>query len=907
MLFVTALLAATPGASQELRDPQESHLRNLRQLTWGGENAEAYWSPDGQELVFQSTREPYACDQIFRLAVPAAGEEVAAPGRVSTGRGRTTCAYFHDQGRRILYSSTHEADAACPPTPDRSQGYVWPLYEGYEIYSARPDGSDLRKLTDNRHYDAEATVCPRDGSIVFTSTRDGDLELYRMDGDGENVKRLTSAPGYDGGAFFSADCSQIVWRASRPAPGAELTDYQHLLAQGLVRPGKLEIWVARADGSEARQVTYLGAASFAPYFFPSGDRILFSTNHGDPRGREFDLWAVNVDGSDLERITFSPGFDGFPMFSPDGKTLAFASNRNQQSPGETNLFVAEWVASPLRAMVEPAPTDRVKADVVWLSADEREGRGVGTGGLAQAARYLATRFGEIGLAPAGRGSFEDPLEVAVEVQVAPATRLVVDEEPVAAEGFRPAAFSAQGTVAAEVVPAGYGITAPELGVDDYAELDVRDKLVVVRRFVPEGGALAEDDAQRRYSDLRYKAWNAREHGAAGLLVVDLPAGDDPPEEAGFPSLTVEAPGDAGLPVAFLGREVGRPLFAGGHRVELRVELERRLEQVANVVAKLPAGVSDPRPGAILVGAHYDHLGFGGRGSFEPDRRVPHNGADDNASGTAALLEIARLLAERREELSRDVFFVAFTAEESGLLGSTHLVRDPPPGLAVAELQAMINLDMVGRLRGNRVQVLGAESAVEWGGLLPEACHRAGLACDLGGDGYGPSDQTPFYAAGVPVLHFFTGSHEDYHKPSDDAERVNAVGIARVAALVADAVLELARRPDPLTLKQAKAPPAQGDVRSYGASLGTIPDYAGPPGGEAGVLLAGVRPGSPAEEGGLSRGDILVELAGHPIRDIHDFLFVLRQSKPGERVAAVVLRGGERVERTVVFGSNRNLR
>lgn len=319
----------------------EKHLADIRQLTAGGENAEAYWSPDGEQLVFQSTREPFGCDQIFRLDV----HHPAEPTLVSTGSGRTTCGFFAADQQRIVFSSTHVASPDCPPVPDHSQGYVWPLYSGYQIYSAKPDGSDLQALTATEAYDAEATVCPVDGSIIFTSTRDGDLELYRMDADGSNVRRLTHADGYDGGAFFSADCSRIVWRASRPSPGGELEDYRRLLAQGLVRPSRLEVFVAHADGSDIKQVTDLGAASFAPFFFPAGDRILFSTNHGDETGREFDIWAIDVDGENLERITYSPGFDGFPMFSPDGRYLAFASNRNQGRPGETNVFVARWVES----------------------------------------------------------------------------------------------------------------------------------------------------------------------------------------------------------------------------------------------------------------------------------------------------------------------------------------------------------------------------------------------------------------------------------------------------------------------------------------------------------------------------------------------------------------------------------
>ena len=321
-----------------LHHEREIHLADVRQLTFGGENAEAYWSPDGTELVFQSTRPPLECDQIFRMPV----SDPAALTMVSTGKGRTTCSYFtHDQ-ERIIYSSTHEGSEMCPEPPDRSQGYVWPIYDTYQIYSANPDGSDLKALTDTPAYDAEATVCSTDGSIIFTSTRNGDLDLYRMDADGSNVVQLTDTPGYDGGAFFSQDCSKIVWRASRPT-GDELADYQRLLQMDLIRPGRLEVFIADADGSNVVQVTNLGGASFAPFFTPDAKRILFSTSHHDPRGREFDIFAIDIDGSNLEQITFTPGFDGFPMFSPDGQYLAFGSNRNQAQEGDTDVYVARWV------------------------------------------------------------------------------------------------------------------------------------------------------------------------------------------------------------------------------------------------------------------------------------------------------------------------------------------------------------------------------------------------------------------------------------------------------------------------------------------------------------------------------------------------------------------------------------
>jgi len=332
--------AATTGPSPVYVEPEpgERHLRHIRQLTFGGNNAEAYFSPDGKRLIFQRQDSVSAgCDQQYVMNVDGSGLR-----RVSNGLGRTTCGYFYDGGRRILYSSTFEDAPECPPPPDRSQGYVWPL-NNLEIHTARPDGSDLRRLTRNDAYDAEATVSPDGARIVFTSTRDGDIELYTMRVDGSDVRRVTRRAGYDGGAFFSPDGRRLVWRALYPETAADSADSRRLLAQRLVRPTRLELWTADADGSNARQVTRLGVASFAPFFHPDGRRIVFASNHPDPRSRNFDLYLVGVDGSGLERVTTSAEFDGFPMFSPDGRRLVFASNRHGRERGETNIFIADWV------------------------------------------------------------------------------------------------------------------------------------------------------------------------------------------------------------------------------------------------------------------------------------------------------------------------------------------------------------------------------------------------------------------------------------------------------------------------------------------------------------------------------------------------------------------------------------
>ncbi len=327
----------TPSYPDTLRVPGETHLRNIRQLTFGGENAEAYFSPDGQELVLQRAFAPYECDQIFRLPV-----EGGDPVLVSNGRGRTTCSYFMPDGASILYASTFLGSPDCPPKPDYRQGYVWAIYPDYDIF-VRTASDSLIRLTDSPGYDAEATVSPRGDRIVFTSMRDGDLDIYTMNLDGSSVKRLTHTLGYDGGPFFSPDGSEIVYRAAYPQTAEEKADYRRLLGENLIRPSRLNLYVMKADGSNPRLVLENDAANFAPYFFPDGQRIIFSSNLADPMGRNFDLYMIHKDGTGLERVTFNESFDGFPMFSPDGRRLVFASNRNDVNPEDTNIFIADWV------------------------------------------------------------------------------------------------------------------------------------------------------------------------------------------------------------------------------------------------------------------------------------------------------------------------------------------------------------------------------------------------------------------------------------------------------------------------------------------------------------------------------------------------------------------------------------
>lgn len=317
-------------------DSGERHFRAIRQLTFGGENAEAYFSHDGKWLTLQSTRDGHPCDQQYVMRLD--GTETR---RLSDGRGKTTCGWFFPGDERLFFASTSAHDSTCPPKPDPSKGYVWPL-DRYDIYTINRDGTDLKRLTNYDVYTAEGVLSADGKRIVFTSLKDGDLEIYTMNADGTDVRRLTNTPGYDGGAWWSPDGKQIVYRANHPTDSAELSAYRDLLAQRLVRPAKVELFIMNADGSDQRRITHLGGANFGPSWTPDGKRIIFASNYLSPRSGNFDLFLVNPDGTGLEQITFNQAFDGFPMFSPDGKQVVWASNRHDAKPGETNVFIADW-------------------------------------------------------------------------------------------------------------------------------------------------------------------------------------------------------------------------------------------------------------------------------------------------------------------------------------------------------------------------------------------------------------------------------------------------------------------------------------------------------------------------------------------------------------------------------------
>lgn len=341
----TAEIEATPAV--EVKDhalPEEKHFKNVRQLTFGGNNAEAYFSFDDQQLVFQAENPKWnaACDQIYLMSPE--GYEGEQATLLSTGKGRTTCSFFMPGNKRILYASTHLGGDECPEMVRPANGlYTWPIFEDFDIFVADLEGNITKQLTTNEGYDAEATLSPDGSMIVFTSTRSGDLELWTMKVDGSELNQVTNGLGYDGGAFFSPDGTKLVFRASRPQTAEAQQTYKDLLAQGLVQPTNMEIYVCNVDGSDLKQITKLGKANWAPYFHPSGEKIVFSSNHHVESGRQFNIFSIDLDGENLEQITFDDTFDAFPMFSYDGKKLVFSSNRNNGGNRDTNVFIADWV------------------------------------------------------------------------------------------------------------------------------------------------------------------------------------------------------------------------------------------------------------------------------------------------------------------------------------------------------------------------------------------------------------------------------------------------------------------------------------------------------------------------------------------------------------------------------------
>ena len=966
-VFLTVDVQAqhTPSGETAASPADESQfLSNIRQLTYDGKRAgEGYFSEDGNALIFQSEREsdnPFY--QIYLLDLLTGDTH-----RVSPGVGKTTCAFFRPRTDEVLYASTHHDPFAKAKQEEelqfRASGkerrYSWDYDEKMDIFSANRDGSNLKQLTDAPGYDAEASYSPDGKRIVFCSLRNAypksqlspkDLkqlevdpayfgEIYIMNADGSDQIQLTDSPGYDGGPFFTPDGQHIVWRHFTP-DGSEA-----------------DIYTMRIDGSGVRRLTDFNSMSWAPYFHPSGAYVIFASNKLG--FSNFELYLVDARGRhEPVRVTTTDGFDGLPVFSPDGSRLCWTSNRNSQEVSQ--LYLAEWdhqaaLEAILGAMASPrtdAPVLQffnqpvfftrtgisIQQHIEILASDELEGRMTGSKGAELAAKHISAQFAHFNLKPIGdAGSYFQEFEFT-------AGRRIISEENrfsitrqvhgtqqelefSVEQDFQPLSFSRNGVVEGEVVFVGYGLTVPgELGegYDAYAGLDVKDKIVVALRYVPEEVEPERRQQLNRYAGLRYKAMQAREHGAKAFLVVAGPnspnAGklipldfDSSLADSGIVAASISdtvantlfAPSGKDLKEVQSGLDVENPHFLGQFplpdvKIKIVVSVEKVKKTDQNVIALLPPSQLTDETEYIVVGAHYDHIGYGEIGSLarKDEEGQIHNGADDNASGTAVVLELAATLSEvsqeHPEKFNRGIIFALWSGEELGLIGSTHFVNHPV--VPLDKVVAYVNFDMVGRLRDNKLILQGVGSSSVWTKLIEKRNVPIGFNLTLQTDPYLPTDVTAFYPKEVPVLSFFTGGHEDYNRPTDDIETLNYDGLERISKLAHGIVLDVIRTPERPEYVQVERSQSEGGSRdTLRAYLGTIPDYTTE---GTGVKLSGVRAGGPADKAGLQGGDVIVEFGGQKIANIYDYTYALDAVKIGVPVEVVVIRDGKQITLTV---------
>jgi Tol biopolymer transport system component len=954
-------------ATTALAQNEADFITNTRQLTFEGKRSgEGYFNADGSKMIFQSEREegnPFY--QIYLMDLETGDQE-----RISLGMGKTTCAWIHPDGKRVLFASTHTD----PESKKLQQAeyeerefskvrkYSWDYDEHYEIWEYTLADKKLRNITNTRGYDAEGGWSPDGKKLAFASNRQAYetklskedeerlkidkqyfMEIYTADADGSNVKRLTEAPGYDGGPFFSADGQRICWRRFTP------------------KGDVAEVWTMNADGSDQKPLTKLGAMSWAPYFHPSGEYLIFTTNLNG--FANFELYIVDADGQQKPvRVTQTDGFDGLPVFSPDGKKLSWTSGR--ASGGASQIFIADWDHDNARAALglgektkdegskiktpdlsttgaEIAEAD-LKQHISYLASDELGGRMTGTEGEKLATQYFADVAKQIGLAPfSDDTTYFDNFDFTAGVALGDGNSLtLLDQSLTVDQDWKPLSFSQNGKVdAAKIVFAGYGIETPESAsvetYSSYAHLDVKDKWVLVFRYLPEGITQERRNELSRYSSLRYKALTARQKGAHGLIVVSGPNSKVVQQLA---PMTFDASlASSGIAAISVTDAVGDKLLAGTGKTlkELQdkldtgdlmggidckgtlaanIVIQQEKKKGRNVLAVLPYGQQpDPHVAPLIVGAHIDHLGSSGgsnsRAKGDEVNKI-HHGADDNASGVGGVLEIAQWLADLKKQgkltLKRDIIFAAWSGEELGLLGSNHFVEAYAKmikGDANAKLTGMfaacLNMDMIGRFQKALV-LQGLGSSLLWAKEIEKRNAPIGLPITTQNDAHLPTDSTAFYLKGIPSLNAFTGSHADYHMPSDTADKidyVNAAKITKLMGLIARGIATADAAPDYIAMEAPKNSGVRTGLRAY---LGTIPDYA--QGDTKGVKLSGVSPIGPAAKAGVKAGDIIIKLGGKDIANIYDYTYVMGDLKIGKETTIAVQREGKEVEMKITPGS-----
>jgi Tol biopolymer transport system component len=939
VLLLLVLLAA-PAFAQTDAVKEQAFITNARQLIYEGKRSgEGYFSEDGKKLIFQSERldeNPFY--QIYTLDLETGDVEL-----VSTGDGKTTCAYFQwGGGSKILYSSTHQDPKAKQKQKDeldfRSIGqkrrYSWDYDATMDIFAAEQDGKNPKNLTNVVGYDAEGSYSPDGKKIAFCSMRDvynrkltpeeqkllevdpsfyG--EIYIMDADGKNVKRLTNYGGYDGGPFFSPDGKRIIWRRFTP--------------DGV----SAEIYTMNIDGTDVKRITEFKSMSWAPYYHPTQEYIIFASNKLG--FSNFELYIVDTAGlKEPVQITHTDGFDGLPVFSPDGSKLAWTSTRT--SGGASQLFLSNWNHTTAIDALKKAPlkgqgsgfTPAVKATemqrkVEYLASDSLEGRMTGSKGIEAAASYISGQFKGIGLQPvAGLPDYKYAFEFVANTKVNKEQSkfsITINGKRQYMELFThwlPQSFSLNGKASGDVVFVGYGIKSADKSAVEYNSyngLDVRGKIVLVLNGTPP--YLSDEDEKEllRYATPRYKALVARELGATAVVFVSE-------IENTFGSVHHEnTPGNSGIVAVSINPSVADKLLASTKLTiadlksryeefnphlknetalkDIKIDLEVGLDKVQktdyNILGMIPANNKSDK--YIFIGGHYDHLGYGETSSLASGEDIQqiHNGADDNASGTATVMELAEYFAQLKKDkpelFTRNLVFVLWSGEELGLVGSHKLAADSV--INMKNVEAYINFDMVGRLKDNKLILQGLGSSSAWKKMIEKRNVSAGFNLTLQDDPYVPTDAMSLYQAGVPVLAIFTGIHDDYHRPSDDADKIDYAGMERIAKFAQGIVEELlkADRIDYLKVEMSKSMSAGS--KGFSVYLGTIPDYVAE---VEGVKLSGVRTGAPAEKAGLKGGDVIIKLAGKDIKNVYDYTYVLGDLQPDKTVEIVILRDSKQV-------------
>ncbi|MFN8792150.1 MAG: M28 family peptidase [Bdellovibrionales bacterium] len=924
-------------------------ISQSRQLTFvGPRSGEGYFSADGKKMIFQSERTPE--NPFYQMYV--LDLESGKTTRLSPGFGQTTCGWIHPDLKRALWSSTH-LDPKWKETQNKEfeernnpvkKRYAWAFDPAYDIFESDLKGKNRKRLTSAPGYDAEGSYSPDGKWIAFASNRSGytsdltpeekdlfnkdsssQMEIYIMKADGTGTKRLTNALGYDGGPFFSADGKKLTWR--------------RFSADGAIA----EIWTMNVDGSEQRAVTRLKKLSWAPYFHPSGDYIIFASNvegHSN-----FELYIVDSQGEkEPVRVSFEDGFDGLATFSPKGDQITW-THRNEK--GESQIYVGQWddqaarqalglppkVTSPL-ALLPDIAEDDFRALVTYLASAEMQGRRTGSPEEKLYTAKIAELFKSWGLIPAeGFQDFFHEFEFISGVRFGAGNTLTVTPAPEKAPGlsqdFEPLSMSKAGVFPqAPVVFAGYGLRVPATdkfpAYDSYEGLDVRGKWVLVFLDVPQDIAPEKRFHFNQYARAEYKATIAKSEGAVGLLLVPGPR-TPLLEKWGKPRLE-GSPLESGLAVLKLSSALVAPwMIANGRDLETlqksldqgekvegfeikNVKLQAQVDLLVdrsrgrNVVARLKGGTAKT---ALIVGAHGDHLGMGDVGSSlatAQDQDRIHYGADDNASGVSVVLELAHVWAKVKRgktPIKKDLYFAIWSGEEMGLLGSKAFIRDwtQRNGALNKSFVAHINLDMVGRLH-DKLIVQGVGSSTVWSPMMEELSVRTGLAVTTQSDPYVPTDSMAFYLEKVPAITLFTGAHSEYHSPRDQAHLIRYPGLVRVAQFTDQLVRDLTWTDQKITYTDIpQSRKNQNGQRQFRIFLGTIPDYSQE--GVKGLRISGVSKSSPAEKSGLQAQDVIVELAGKKIENLYDYTYILQNLKPGSEIGIKVLRAGQTQELKIV--------